>query len=1061
MFKKVTSVLLIIAICFSMSGVMVIESFAIGNTYYVSESGNDANSGTIASPFRTIAKASTVMTAGDTCIVRGGTYEESISPTISGTKDAPITYKAYDGETVTITGCDEITGWTQHSGNIYVAPITWDLGVKNNQVFVNKELMHLAQWPNWTGNDIFNPGQTSMDSGTATTITDTGLNKSDDYWVGGFVWVMGRWCAGVADITSSSGTTINFPKFKWSDTYTNPKAGRNFFIANVFGELDTEKEWYIDAANNKIYLWAPGGVHPNNFRVEAKRRQYGFDLNGVSYVNIEGFNLFGTSMRIQNSSHCMIKGINASYLSHTMDLQQHYTVDNVTGIHIGGDYNTLRDSTIKYSSGNGVVVTGTNNNIINNLLSHVNYNGTYNSGISINGGSKHLVSYNTAHTSGRDLMQVKNTGDNIIERNEFYNPCIMSWDSGAIYIVMEDLEGTEFRYNKIHNIRDHVNAIYMDGTVENIWIHHNTVWDVGSWHALNIGQPNNFVIAENNMFDGVVEVWDNWKYGSRLTNNVITESIDVKGGNGIVIENNKQSGFDKNAYGDAGHNFLNPPNPIFQHETPHLYRNRVSNGYFDPEVELRDWSKTGATSNVSFRRAEGDPLLNKTGFTRTGFGSVQLSAGGCGIEQVISGLEPNTTYELSGWGKSPNGATLKIGVVDFGDAEKYGTISNTGVNWHQEKIQFTTGENNTSAKIYGQNIGSDSFIGYVDDFSVMHVKSPVTGGIVNVKDDSNNIAKTGAGRTAVVTHDHFNNALTVMTDGIKSSLNSADSWNGQVSLEDYWGISFTSNYGFNKVVYNTSWQAQDGGWFDSNLRVQVNQAGKWIDVSNQTISPSYPYDSSAANNQSYTFTFDDTWGEAIRVIGTPVQVSGHNFTFTMVGEFEAYYMENDSSNNNIANVKDDNNNLAQTGQGRAALFVHDHFNNALTVMTDGIKSSSNSADSWNGDIISEDYWGISFSEKYGFNKVIYNTSWVPSDGGWFNSDLRVQVKQNGHWIDVAGQSMTPVYPYDSSAAANQTYTFNFDDTWGDAIRIIGVPTKVSGHNFSFTMIGEFEVYYVN
>lgn len=65
------------------------------------------------------------------------------------------------------------------------------------------------------------------------------------------------------------------------------------------------------------------------------------------------------------------------------------------------------------------------------------------------------------------------------------------------------------------------------------------------------------------------------------------------------------------------------------------------------------------------------------------------------------------------------------------------------------------------------------------------------------------------------------------------------------------------------------------------------------------------------------------------------------------------------------------------------------------------------------------------------------------------------MRQNFHWVDVIGLSVTPAYPYDANAATNTTYTFTFDDTWGDGIRIVGVP----GGSAYFTSIGELEVYY--
>ncbi len=77
---------------------------AAGNTYYVSVTGNDSNSGTIEKPFRTIQKAANIVAAGDTVYVRGGTYKEKVTAKNSGTVDNYITFSAYPGETAIVDG---------------------------------------------------------------------------------------------------------------------------------------------------------------------------------------------------------------------------------------------------------------------------------------------------------------------------------------------------------------------------------------------------------------------------------------------------------------------------------------------------------------------------------------------------------------------------------------------------------------------------------------------------------------------------------------------------------------------------------------------------------------------------------------------------------------------------------------------------------------------------------------------------------------------------------------------------------------------------------------------
>jgi hypothetical protein len=75
-----------------------------GGVYYVSTSGNDNNPGTLSQPWRTIQKAARTLVAGETVLIRGGTYRETILPANSGTAGNYITYGAYPNEAVIVDG---------------------------------------------------------------------------------------------------------------------------------------------------------------------------------------------------------------------------------------------------------------------------------------------------------------------------------------------------------------------------------------------------------------------------------------------------------------------------------------------------------------------------------------------------------------------------------------------------------------------------------------------------------------------------------------------------------------------------------------------------------------------------------------------------------------------------------------------------------------------------------------------------------------------------------------------------------------------------------------------
>ena len=74
-------------------------------TYYVKPTGNDSNTGlgtSDALAWKTIGKANTTLTAGDTVYIMAGTYYEQIKPSNSGTSGNYITYSRYDTDTVNL-----------------------------------------------------------------------------------------------------------------------------------------------------------------------------------------------------------------------------------------------------------------------------------------------------------------------------------------------------------------------------------------------------------------------------------------------------------------------------------------------------------------------------------------------------------------------------------------------------------------------------------------------------------------------------------------------------------------------------------------------------------------------------------------------------------------------------------------------------------------------------------------------------------------------------------------------------------------------------------------------
>ena len=115
---------------------------------------------------------------------------------------------------------------------------------------------------------------------------------------------------------------------------------------------------------------------------------------------------------------------------------------------------------------------------------------------------------------------------------------------------------------------------------------------------------------------------------------------------------------------------------------------------------------------------------------------------------------------------------------------------------------------------------------------------------------------------------------------------SEDDFDEEVKPYDWWGYMWPGPYNLDEVVYQTGSMFSDGGWFQRNLQVQVYQNGTWVTVAGTvTATPAYPYSNAVQAQQTFTFDFSPTWGNGVRILGTP----GGASYFTSIGQLGVYY----------------------------------------------------------------------------------------------------------------------------------------------------------------------------
>jgi hypothetical protein len=527
-----------------------------GKVFHVSPTGIDTNPGATAGlPLRTIQSAAKRMKPGDTCLIHGGVYRESLVPPADGTSDAPILFQAAPGEVVTLSGLDPVTGWERVNAQTFRAPLDWDLGA-GNQVFRENNPLTEARWPNRRGLDAFAPeGARAAFEGSA--FDRLHCAEFPDGWTpemlaGATVWCMAqwRWSSWTAPVTRYDPATRTLllkghnnwwvkekhnpgtkpPKRKGKDIYEPAQ----FFLSNARSLLDAPGEWFFDTAEKRLYLAVAEGEDPNRFSIHVKRRPVAVDLSNRAHVQVRGLRIVGATVLLKESRNCLVAGVNARHICHTRGGFSTASVAGSEGVLISGTGNVLRDSEIAFSAGAGVTLTGTGNAIINCFIHDTDTLGSYDCSVKL-GGSGHLVSHNTLRDSGRDCLKFAGTAHQI-QYNDVSGAGRICHDTGAIYQGGMDGAGTEISYNWVHDVNTgYGNGIYLDNYTSNYLIHHNVVWGV-SGNAVQLNQPSHYNrVFHNTLFGSLRALYSPWKgqrtmFGSLLANNLVQAPSEMKPG---------------------------------------------------------------------------------------------------------------------------------------------------------------------------------------------------------------------------------------------------------------------------------------------------------------------------------------------------------------------------------------------------------------------------------------------------------------------------------------------------------------------------------------------------
>ena len=461
----------------------------MGAEYWVSTSGDDANAGTKDAPFRTIGKAAGLMQPGDTCIVRGGTYRETVCPKNSGAEGKPIRFVAAKGETVLLDGTERIEGeWSVYKKGIFKIPTKEPF----EQLFVDRKMQIEARWPNMRFEEIWDRSKWAQsDHGSrkdlmvCAELADTGID-----WTGAVATInVGHqyksWTRTVAE-HKKGGTKFTYVMderlgdgkddgITWSDDY--------FYLSGKLKALDHPTEWHHDTVNGVLYLYPDDGKSPAERAVQYRKRIYAFDVTDRDYIEIDGFRFFATTFRFTKANHCLVDNCRLLFPSYTRlftDTNPKGARQRAPSAYMQGDHNRIRNTGLALSNTRGIEVCGQSNTVENCIVHDVNWGGSINyPGIRVLVRGKDAVAGNrvsrcTVYNAG-NIAILYSGRKNVIEYNHVYNTGLACRDIAALHTGGPSAAGSVACYNWVHDST----GIGMrgDDQTRGLTFHHNVVWD--------------------------------------------------------------------------------------------------------------------------------------------------------------------------------------------------------------------------------------------------------------------------------------------------------------------------------------------------------------------------------------------------------------------------------------------------------------------------------------------------------------------------------------------------------------------------------------------------------
>lgn len=255
---------------------------------YVANTGDDNAAGTAVAPYKTLFKAKAMVqqmipsASGPINVyIRGGMYyldsALKFTPADGGSATVPVTYSAYRGEKVIISGGLRLTNltWAASSGSIMKATIAKNL--KIDQLFLNGKRQIMARYPDYKESDVL--------QGNASDALTKATSTANPTEGPGYIRAIHNTLWGGNDyILTNNGSGVTAT---WVNDNQRGNGMGSRMAENCYEFLNAAGEWFYRKSTGELFFYPPAGTDLNTATIELATLESLFQVVGTSASKVK------------------------------------------------------------------------------------------------------------------------------------------------------------------------------------------------------------------------------------------------------------------------------------------------------------------------------------------------------------------------------------------------------------------------------------------------------------------------------------------------------------------------------------------------------------------------------------------------------------------------------------------------------------------------------------------------------------------------------------------------------------------------------------------------------